>query len=261
MRFLAKRSHWLLAVLSLLIAAAGIYFYVMRPEPIDEAAWKAGETLALKGRDAIAACSSCHGTKGEGNFAAGFPRLAGLHAGYITKQLEDFARETPKTGVAFEPIARDYSKTPRIDVPLSVLTPGIRRDPVMEPIAKALKPDEIRNVALYYSTLGFTAQPIAADPETLERGEDLVLRGKPEYGLPGCFDCHGQRGVGVGAVFPPLAGQPAQYIIGQIDKWQTGSRDNDENALMRSIAIQLTDGDKHYAATYLANLSHAVEGR
>jgi cytochrome c553 len=219
----------------------------------------AGEALALQGRDGVAACNGCHGQKGEGNLATGFPRLAGLHANYIAKQLRDFARATPKTGVHFEPIARDYSKTPRIDLPLTILTPGIRRDAMMGPIAKTLTEDEIDNLARYYSRLPFTAQPRPGDPETLERGEDLVLRGKPEYGLPGCFACHGQNGGGVGAVFPPIAGQPPQYLIGQINKWQTGERDNDENALMRSIAVQLTDGDKHYVAAYLANLSHEAK--
>lgn len=225
----------------------------------DRAQLAAGEALALQGRDGVAACNGCHGQKGEGNLATGFPRLAGLHANYIAKQLRDFARATPKTGVHFEPIARDYSKTPRIDLPLTILTPGIRRDAMMEPIAKALTEDEIGNLARYYSRLPFTAQPRPGDPETLERGEDLVLRGKPEYGLPGCFACHGQNGGGVGAVFPPIAGQPPQYLIGQINKWQTGERDNDENALMRSIAVQLTDGDKHYVAAYLANLSHEAK--
>lgn len=219
----------------------------------------AGEALAVQGREGVAACGGCHGQKGEGNFAAGFPRLAGLHADYIAKQLRDFARAAPKTGVHFEPIARDYSKTPRIDLPLTILTPGIRRDPLMVTIAQALTDAEIKSLARYYSRLPFTAQPVAGDPETLERGEDLVLRGKPEYGLPGCFACHGQNGGGVGAAFPPIAGQPPQYLIGQINKWQTGERDNDENALMRSIAVQLTDGDKHYVAAYLANLSHQAK--
>jgi cytochrome c553 len=215
----------------------------------EKAALATGENLAIKGREGVAPCSGCHGAAGEGNAVTGIPRLAGLHPDYLAKQLADFARESPKTGVQFEPIARDYSKTPRINLPLTILTPG----------ARALKPDEISAVALYYSRQPFAAKPQPGDPETLERGEDLVLRGKPEYGLPGCFACHGQRGVGVGAVFPPIAGQSPQYIINQITKWQNGERDNDENALMRSIAIQLTDGDVHYVATYLANLSYEAK--
>jgi cytochrome c553 len=247
--------HAVLAVAVLLAACTGA------EQTLDPARIAAGEKLAKQGRESVPACVGCHGANGEGNAQAGFPRLAGLDAGYVAKQLDDFAREAPKTGVHFEKIARDYSKTPRVDLPLTVLTPGIRRDPVMEPIAKALKPEETQALGQYYASLSFTAKPVPGDPETLERGEDLALRGKPEYGLPGCFSCHGQNGVGVGAVFPPIAGQPYQYLINQINKWQRGERDNDQNALMRSIAVQLTDGDKHYIATYLANLSYQAGKR
>lgn len=254
------RQRWLaLGAVLTLLAATAVYLIGNAPSPPDPKLLAAGEALAMKGRAGVAACASCHGARGEGNFQAAVPRLAGLHADYLAKQLKDFAREAPQTGVHFEPIARDYSKTPRIDLPLTILTPGIRKDPVMGPVAKALQDNEIAAVALYYSQRPFTTTPVAADPETLERGEDLVLRGKPEYGLPGCFACHGIRGMGVGAVFPAIAGQPAQYIMAQIDKWQNGERDNDENALMRSIAVQLTDGDKHYVAAYLANLSYEVK--
>ena len=131
----------------------------------------------------------------------------------------------------------------------------------MGPIAKALKAGEIEALAQYYGALGYEHTPLAGDPETLERGEDLALRGKPEYGVPGCFACHGQNGVGVGAVFPPLAGQPPAYLTAQINRWQNGARDNDENGLMRSIAEWMTDGDKQAVAAYLANLSYKVEAK
>jgi len=246
------------ALIALAVAAAAAWWQSRTPPEI-LAARKAGAELAQNGREGVQACSACHGQNGEGNPAAGFPRLAGLHPAYIARQLRDFARDMPLTGAHFDKIARDYSKTPRIDLPYSILTPGVRQDPMMSPIARTLKDEDIEAVAQYYGALGFEHKPVAADPETLERGEDLVLRGKPEYGVPGCFACHGQNGVGVGAVFPPLAGQAPEYIVAQIDRWQTGSRDNDENGLMRSIAEWMTEGDKHAVSAYLANLSYKVE--
>jgi len=36
------------------------------------------------------ACIACHGPRGFGNGPAGFPRLAGQHATYTAKQLEDW---------------------------------------------------------------------------------------------------------------------------------------------------------------------------
>lgn len=38
----------------------------------------------------VAACASCHGPKGDGMAAAGFPRLGGQHADYIVTQLKAF---------------------------------------------------------------------------------------------------------------------------------------------------------------------------
>lgn len=60
---------------------------------------------------AAMACVTCHGAEGEGMAAAGFPRLAGLSAGYMKKQLADFAS-------------------------------GERANPIMQPIAAALSSEE-----------------------------------------------------------------------------------------------------------------------
>lgn len=218
----------------------------------------AGEQLALNGRGDIPACVPCHGPQGQGKADIASPRLAGLHPNYIKKQLEDYARDPLNTRAVVEPIARDYVKTPRTYGDLTVFTPGTRYDPKMNKLAKMLNAEDRHNLSVYYSKLVFIAIPKAYDFETLERGEDLALRGKPEYGLPSCDSCHGPRGQGFGEIFPPLAGQPVTYIIAQINKWQTGKRDNDHLALMRNIADQLTDGDKVNVAAYYDNLSYSV---
>ena len=38
----------------------------------------------------VPACIACHGPRGAGNGPAGFPRLAGQHATYTAKQIEDW---------------------------------------------------------------------------------------------------------------------------------------------------------------------------
>jgi len=224
----------------------------------DPLAAQKGEELARNGRDGIAACSSCHGENGEGNFELGYPRLAGLHPRYIAKQLHDFARDQMDIGVKVDPIARNYTKTPRIYKDLTIYSPGIRRDPMMNPVARALSEEDIFNLSNYYASLPFTAKPEAVDFETLERGHDLALRGKPEYMMPRCNACHGPDGEGFGEHFPPLAGQPPQYLIKQISKWQNGDRDNDQLSMMKNTANLLTDGDKINAARYYSNKSYQV---
>lgn len=66
---------------------------------------------------AAMACVTCHGAEGEGMAVAGFPRLAGLSADYMKKQLADIAS-------------------------------GERANPIMEPIAAALNPEEAEAVTM-----------------------------------------------------------------------------------------------------------------
>jgi len=224
---------------------------------IDKNAAAAGKSFASAGRDAIAPCVTCHGANGEGNTEAAYPRLAGLHPQYIEKQLLDFRRDPLRMGVSIEPVARDYNKTvsiepvardynktPRIYKDLTVYSPGTRHDVTMNAVAKAMTDEEIINVANYYGSLPFEATPVPNDFQSLERGMELAVRGKPEYMLPRCDACHGPKGEGFGAHFPPLAGQPIKYIINQLNKWQSGTRDNDHLSMMKNTANMLTDSFK-----------------
>ena len=222
---------------------------------------QAGKALAEKGRAGVPACGGCHGAQGEGNGQVLAPRLAALDAGYLLKQLQDFARELPPAGIAVEGVARDYSKTPRVYADKTVFTPGVRKDAVMSAFAKQLSEDDKRNLAAYYASLAYKAVPLKVEYETLERGQDLALRGKPEYGLPGCVSCHAPDGEGFGAEFPPLAGQPQAYLVEQINRWQRGDRDNDPMGLMKAIADQLTDADKVTVSAYYANRTLQVKAK
>lgn len=92
----------------------------------------------------IAACSSCHGQAGEGNGAAGFPRLAGLPDTYLAAQLDAFAE-------------------------------GVRHSPVMEPVARALSARQRAQLARYYSALPAPRMRNEAPTRTLD--DRLALQG------------------------------------------------------------------------------------
>jgi cytochrome c553 len=54
----------------------------------------AGKTIVMDGgSNGAMACVACHGAEGAGNAQAGFPRLDGLDADYMTRQLEAFRAE------------------------------------------------------------------------------------------------------------------------------------------------------------------------
>ncbi len=171
------------------------------------------------------ACASCHGEHGEGQPAGPFPRLAGIDAGYLARQLHDFAS-------------------------------GKRASDIMGPVAKALSDGEMTAVANYYAkeTTPKAAEPKLLDTAAVAAGATLAERGDWSRGLPGCAQCHGPDGVGVGASFPKLAGQSMEYISAQLKAWQDRQRTNDPLGLMASVAAKLSDKDVAAVASYYASL-------
>lgn len=180
---------------------------------------------------AAMACVTCHGAAGEGLGAAGFPRIGGLPAEYMKKQLADFAS-------------------------------GDRANPIMQPIAAALSAEEVDAVSTMLAAKPWPAVERIGRAATVEGlGETLVLRGAWERDIPACVACHGPSGVGVGDAFPPLAGQSAQYLSAQLNAWRQGTRKNDPNDLMGHIARKLTDGEIEAVSQYFAGLTETGAGR
>lgn len=174
-------------------------------------------------------CVACHGADGLGMAAAGFPRLAGLPAAYLRKQLEDFKRAS-------------------------------RSNPVMQPVAKALTDAEIDAVSQALAAMPAPAPTLAQRSEMPSNpAQKLALQGAWERQIPACVSCHGPAGSGVGDAFPPLAGQPAAYLKAQLLAWQGGTRHNDPNDLMGHIAKSLTADEVQSVAEYFAALSPEVK--
>jgi len=183
-----------------------------------------GASIALHGNDRGApACVTCHGAHGEGMPANGFPRLAGLNAGYLKTQLDAFVN-------------------------------GQRTNPIMTPIAQTLSGDERAEVARYFAGLSGPASMAEPVQETNSAGARLANQGRWSQGLPACIQCHGEMGVGVGATFPALAGQSSLYIENQLRAWQQGTRVPGPLGLMKVIASKLSAADIHEVAAYFSAL-------
>jgi thiosulfate dehydrogenase len=183
-----------------------------------------GATIALHGNDRGApTCITCHGAHGEGIPANGFPRLAGLNAGYLQSQLDAFAT-------------------------------GQRVNAMMTPIAQTLSGDERAAVARYYARLSGSATIAESVPEMNSTGARLAIQGRWAQSLPACMQCHGARGVGVGTIFPVLAGQSALYIENQLRAWQQGTRLPGPLGLMKVVASKLSAADIQEVAAYFSAL-------
>ena len=94
----------------------------------------------------------------------------------------------------------------------------------------------------------------------LAAGAVLATRGRWDQQVPACVQCHGPAGVGVGAHFPPLAGQPAAYIEAQLKAWQQGTRHNDSLQLMQHLSSALSAQDVHDVAAWFAAQPLTAQG-
>ncbi len=189
-----------------------------------ETAGDLGAKIAEQGTaKGVAPCMTCHGADGGGMAATGYPRIAGLDADYMAKQLGDFRA-------------------------------GTRNNPVMMPMAMNLTEEEIAAVSAYYAAMPIPA-PAAQPPDdaAAKAAMDLALWGDwTARGLPSCGQCHAPDGNGIGSHFPGIANQPASYTKAQLQAWKTGARSNDPLGLMKAVADRLTDAEVDALAVYFA---------
>ena len=191
--------------------------------PAPAANGKVGQGIAQNGLPpTVAACASCLGARGEGSGA--FPPLAGNGAAYLLAQLQAFAD-------------------------------GSRVQPIMQPIAKALSPQQRADVVAFYAgqpSLQRAVAAPAADPA--DAGAWLVQRGRWADGIPACAQCHGPDGRGVGGHFPAIAGLNAAYMQAQVTAWQNKQRPPGPLQLMATVAEKLTPQDVTAIAAYYVRL-------
>ncbi|MES1940760.1 cytochrome c [Salinisphaera sp. T5B8] len=202
-----KRTFWALA---LLMPAAAL----AQSPAADIAQQGVGNT--------VPPCSSCHGPDGQGNAAAGFPRLAGLGSVYLQDQLDAYAD-------------------------------GRRENAIMQPIASALSAAQRRAMANYYSALAFKPSETNAPQQPISAAAvELAEHGRWDDAIPACVQCHGPGGMGIGDRFPALAGQSANYIASQLRAWRAHKRPAGPMDLMATIANRLDAADIMPVAEYFA---------
>jgi cytochrome c553 len=184
---------------------------------------------ALRGLLIARRCDRCHGYEGFSSNPA-VPNLAAMDRLVVWKQLDDFRS-------------------------------GKRNSHVMQPIANSLSWQDSADVAAYYWLMPIFPDPRderafpqpLSDPRLEAVAVRLITTGDGSRGLPPCQACHGSIGWVTGA--PSLATQNATYLLEQIEAFATGQRRNDINMRMRSIAVQLTEDERHaLAESYGAGL-------
>jgi cytochrome c553 len=72
---------------------ADVAAHIARLEPQAPAAVGDGEFLRRGATAYVQACAACHGASGQGNAAKAIPRLAGQHAAYLLRQMQESATQ------------------------------------------------------------------------------------------------------------------------------------------------------------------------
>ena len=166
-----------------------------------------------------AVCVACHAQDGNSVISLN-PKLAGQHPEYLEKQLTEFKS-------------------------------GKRANAVMSGMAAALSPEDMKNLAAYFSsqklTLG-TAKTNGAG----SLGEKIYRGGIAATNVPACAACHGPTGAGLPKQFPRMGGQHADYIQAQLKNFRTGERAN--APMMMTIATKMTDAEMAAVADYIQGL-------
>jgi cytochrome c553 len=166
-------------------------------------------------------CGLCHSLNGI-SATAKFPKLAGQKSAYIKKQFIEFNQEV-RTNDGGQMVAI----TTEVD---------------MQAI------DEIAN---YFAGLRPSpAKPKEGLTSNYELGRTLFNKGRVDQGqgeLPACITCHGIAE----SPAPWLYAQHGRYLVKQLSDFKSGDRLNDEGAIMRNIALLLTEQDMSAIAGYM----------
>jgi len=170
-------------------------------------------------------CAACHGADGNSGTPAN-PKLAGQHADYLVKQLQNFK---------VKPDAKQAE----------------RANAVMAGFSAALSDADMRNVSAYFSAQ--TLKPSTArNKDVVELGKRIYRGGIPAKNVPACAGCHSPNGAGIPAQYPALGGQFADYVASQLVAFRQGTRNN--SAQMSMISARMSDAEIQAVSDYIAGL-------
>jgi cytochrome c553 len=199
---------------------------------------------AQAGASLAGACAACHGLDGNADADPSlYPRIAGQSERYVAHQLALFKS-------------------------------GERQSAIMEPFARPLSAQDMRDLGAHYAAQASGAG-IADDTEVAEGpyqgmkfyeiGQQLFRAGDAARGLPACMACHGPAGQGnPGPAYPHLAGQQSWYTARRLEEYRAGTTQERDPALfnvMADVARSLTDEEIQALASYLQGLHARPDAR
>ena len=125
---------------------------------------------------------------------------------------------------------------------LEAYSTGARDNPMMSAAAKGTSTEDTANLAAYFAGLKCESG-LTPERQAVSAGQATASK---------CTACHGANGVSANRSWPNLVGLSKNYLIDALRAYRSGAR---KNAMMASIANDLSDADIENAAAYYANAS------
>jgi len=170
------------------------------------------------GEEIMDTCAGCHGDKAQGTPDGEYPRLAGLDAHYIARQLELF-KTRKRINIPMIPYANER-ELPREDViAIATYISRIELPAKLPPVEKVGEGfDALARLQASKAVLN-----IPRYPGDVAAGQRIYRRE--------CAGCHGADGRGIPQKgVPMLVGQHSAYLLRQIDRFRKGERRHDADS-------------------------------
>ena len=184
-------------------------------------------------------CAGCHGEYGQGSIDGEYPRLAGLAAEYIARQLRLF-KQRQRLNIPMLPYTNERELPEEDLISIAAYLASIQLPTKLPPI------NEAEFDALARLQASKKVVNIATYPGDVESGRTFY---KKE-----CASCHGRDGYGDDKNYvPQLAGQYSRYLLKQVENIRAAERFHDE-ADDAGIFREYTDDEIAAMLAYLATL-------
>lgn len=160
-------------------------------------------------------CAGCHGEFGEGSSNGEYPRLAGLDAAYLAKQLRDF-KSRDRLNIPMTPYTTERELPEEDVVLIAAYLSQIKLKSKLPPIDEKKEFDALERLKASGRIIN-----IARYAGNLEKGKQFYNKE--------CAACHGDKAQGKPSMqTPQLVGQYSIYLKRQIDKYRNGERIHDD---------------------------------
>ncbi|MBU0623056.1 MAG: cytochrome c4 [Gammaproteobacteria bacterium] len=168
-------------------------------------------------------CAGCHNPDGNSIIPEN-PKLSGLDAKYLLRQLKDFKS-------------------------------GDRTNDIMSGIIGMVDESEFKDLAAYFNEQK-RSEGVTEKPELAAQGKQIFDEGIIGSAVPACSGCHNEDGSGTNK-YPRLNGQNPVYVANQLKNFKSGARKNDPKAVMQTVAKRMNDAEIEAVAEYIVTLKEA----